>query len=486
MKKKLQLTEKDYRYLFENSSDAMWVHDLEGNFVDANKAFARLSAGTLEEWSKIKVKEHMTKETLELSREVKRKLLSGEEFEQPYAQRFTTKDGRIRLYQVSTSPVVIDGEVRGFQHVGRDVTEEKYAEKMLENIIDGSPVPMFVIDRQHLITHWNKAIELLTGFEREKITGTDKHWTPFYKNKRVTMADLVVDGASEEEINRVYHGRCRPSRLMNDTLESEGYFPGTGESGKWLLFNACPIKNEYGVTVGAIETIEDISEQKRLEENIRYYSQLVLRAQEDERKRIARELHDDTSSSILLLIRRLDALETSCPEVSEPVRWHLEKLRTQAVDVLEGLRRCAQELRPRILDDLGLVAAIEWITDDIENTDSIETDVKVSGEERPFDSEIQLMVFRIAQEALNNARRHSRATKISVSIDFTNEAVSITITDNGVGFSLPERIDDLASLGHLGIMGMSERAQLMHGSLDISSEQNKGTMVSFRIPVSVV
>ena len=97
MNTKFRLTEKDYRYLFENSNDAMWVHDLEGNLVDANKAFARLHGVSVDDWSQIKVKEYLSKETLALSREIKRKLLNNEEFEQPYMQRFTTTDGRIRL-----------------------------------------------------------------------------------------------------------------------------------------------------------------------------------------------------------------------------------------------------------------------------------------------------------------------------------------------------------------------------------------------------
>jgi len=481
MKPKFKLTEKDYRYLFENSNDAMWVHDLEGNLIDANKAFGRLHGVTPEDWSQIKVKEHLSKETLALSREIKRKLLSGEEFEQPYFQRFTTQDGLVLLYQVSTSPVVIDGEVRGFQHVGRDVTEEKHSEDMLIKIIDGSPVGIFVINKEHKVTHWNTAIESLTDIKRKDIIGTDKHWTAFYPRKRVTMADLAVDGASAETINQVYHGRCRQSLLMSDTLEAESFFSDTGVSGKWLLFYACPIKNDVGDIVSAIEIVQDITEQKRLEENIRFYSQQIMQAQEDERKRIARELHDDSSSSMLLLIQRLDALETSSPEVSGTLKQKLEDLRTQAVDVLDGLRRCAQELRPRILDDLGLVAAIEWIADDMEKSHSIDTEVKVTGQERSLPMEYQLMLFRITQEALSNVRRHAKATRVAIAIDFGNE-VCITVADNGIGFSLPDRIENLASQGHLGIMGMSERAQLMHGKLEIQSIPGNGTRLSIKVP----
>jgi len=483
MKEKFRLTEQDYRYLFENSSDAMWVHDIDGAFLYVNKAFERISGRSLEEWSSSKVTDFIDEKTLALSREVKRKLLSGEEFEQPYKQWFITKDGRALIFQVSTSPIIIDGEVKGFQHIGRDVTEEKHAEEMLSKIIDGSPVATFVIDKNHKVTHWNIAMELLTGISRDQMIGTDNHWRALYRTKRVTMADLTVDGISAGEIEKKYNGKFRQSRLMDGSYEVESFFSTTGEHGKWLLFNACPVKNENGEVIAAIETLQDITEQKKLQENIRFYGQLILRAQEDERKRIARELHDDVSSSMLLLIQRLDAIESgSSPRVSRSFGQSLEELRSQAVAVLERLRHCAQELRPRILDDLGLVAAIEWIADDMVKNQGIDTDVKVTGEEQALPLETQTLIFRIIQEALSNIRRHAKASEAIVNLEFKNDLITIIVSDNGKGFSLPERIEDLASTGSLGIMGMSERTQLMHGTLEIKSNPGKGTQVVVKIP----
>jgi len=484
MKTKFKLTEQDYRYLFENASDAMWVHDMKGYFLDGNKAFEKLSGYTLEELAGKNITEFLDDESLALAKEVRRKLLNGEELKKPYEQRFILKDGTTRIVKMSISPIIIDGEVKGFQHAARDITEEKRAEVMLSKITDGSPIPSFVIDKQHKITHWNTAIESLSGISSQKIVGTDEQWRAFYGGKRPTMADLIVDGASADEIEAYYKGKYEKSRLIDGAYEAADFFPALGEHGKWLHFTASPIRNEGGEIIGAIETLEDITREKQLQEDMHFYGQLIMRAQENERKRIARELHDDVSSPLLLLIRRLDAIVPSNrPKQSRVLKEELEILHGEAVEALDQLRRFAQDLRPRILDDLGLVAALEWMAEDMEKNYRISTHVEVIGTERDLPAEVQLQLFRIAQEALSNIRRHAEASTVVIKLEFADDSVTITVSDNGKGFEVPQRIEDLVSAGNLGIMGMSERARLLHGTLEIKSELGKGTLVVVKLPL---
>jgi len=484
METKFELTEHDYRYLFENASDAMWVHDMEGDFLDGNRAFEKLSGYTLEEWIGMNVTQFLSGESLALAKEIRRKLLNGGEFEQPYEQQFIRKDGIIRIVNMATSPVIINGEVKGFQHIARDVTEEKGAEEMLSKIIDGSPIPSFVINKQHKVTHWNTAIGSLSGISGQEIVGTDEQWRAFYTEKRPAMADLIVDGASPDEIEAYYRGKYKKSRLIDGAYEAEDFFPALGKYGKWLRFTASPIKNKGGEMIGAIETLRDITEEKQLQQNMRFYVQQVTRAQEDERKRIARELHDDVSPSLLLLIQRLDRITSDAqPRLSQPLRKSLEDIHSQAIEALEGLRCCAQNLRPRILDDLGLVAALEWMAEDLAKNQGIDTDVEVMGVERTLPAETQLLLFRIAQEALNNTRRHAQASKAMVKLEFGDNKIKMTVSDNGKGFVLPERVGDLASIGKLGLAGMQERARLLGGTLDVKSELGKGTQVIAKVPL---
>jgi len=392
METKFKLTEQDYRYLFENASDAMWVHDMQGNFLDANKAFEKLTGYTLEEWTGMNITQFLNDESLALAKKVRRKLLNREAIEQPYEQQFFLKDGLVRTVKMASSPVIIGGKVRGFQHVARDITEEKSVEEMLSKINDASPIPSFVINKQHKVTHWNAAMESLSGISTQKIVGTDKQWQAFYNEKRPAMADLIVDGASANEIEAYYQGKYEKSRLIDGAYGAEDFFPSLGERGKWLYFTASPIKDKSGEIISAIETLQDITEEKQLQENMRFYVQQVTKVQEEERKRIARDLHDDVAPPLLLLIQRLDAITSSTPRLSTSLKNKVEDLYTYATAALENLRRSAQDLRPRIIDDLGLVASLEWMAENFIKDYGIDTQVEVTGVPQDLLDEVPLLL----------------------------------------------------------------------------------------------
>jgi len=478
-----KLNEQHYRYLFENASDAMWIQDMDGNFVDANKACERLTGFSRRELLNKKAKEFLADQSLELAREVRYNLLHGREMPQPYEQHLIKKDGTYGIMKMSTSLVIIDGKPRGFQNVARDMTEEQRWQKILSIIIDGSPIASFVIDEQHKVTHWNTAIESLTGIKSQGIVGTDGQWRVFYAKKRPTMADFIVNGASPDEIKEYYHGKYKKSRLIEGAYEAEDFFPDLIGKGKWLRFTASPIKAD-GEVMGAIETLQDITEEKQLQENMHFYIQLITRAQEDERMRLSRELHDDVSPYLLLLTQHLDTLmPNGRSRQAQTLRTELEILRNKAVEALEHLRRCAQDLRPRILDDLGLVAALEWMADDMEKSYRIKASVELTGTERNLPAEAQLLLFRIAQEALSNTRKHSEASKALVRLEFEDDSITMLVKDNGKGFEVPKRIEDLAGIGKLGVMGMSERARLLSGTLKVMSAPGKGTQVIASLPL---
>ncbi len=137
----------------------------------------------------------------------------------------------------------------------------------LAQIVDGCSVATFAIDHAHRVTHWNRACVALTGIAAADIVGTDGHWRPFYPEARPCMADLVIDGGSEDAVLRYYGDkRCRRSPLLAGTYEAEDFFPNFGDGGRWLYFTAAPITDGRGRTIGAIETLQDITPQKRAQE----------------------------------------------------------------------------------------------------------------------------------------------------------------------------------------------------------------------------
>jgi len=224
-------------------------------------------------------------------------------------------------------------------------------------------------------------------------------------------------------------------------------------------------------------------ENARLYENMHFYIGQVTKAQEDERKRIARELHDDTAQALIDLSRRLDNLATSHERLSETVIERLEEFQELIDSILRGVRRFSRDLRPSVLDDLGLLPALEWLMANLVEEDGIKTELKVYGDRRRLPPEAELALFRIVQEAFSNVRRHSQASRVVTIVEFGEGRVRITVDDNGQGFELPGRTGDLATAGKLGLIGMHERAHLLDGTLTVRSEPGRGTTVTVDVSV---
>ena len=480
---RLAISERNYRQLFENASDAIWVHDLEGNIITANEAAGKLVGYSPEELKKMNVRKFLSEESLNLTSQIRQKLLEREAVEQPYEQRMIRKDRTEVILLLSTNLVTENGKPTGFQHIARDITEKKRAEEMLTKIINGSPIPTFAINKQHKVTHWNTALESLSGMKKDEVVMTDKQWVAFYTEKRPVMADLIVDGASADEIEVHYGDKGRKSYLIDGAYEAEDFFPALGEDGRWLHFTASPIKDSEGEIIGAIETIRDVTEARRMQDSLRYYLSQITKVQEEERKRIARDLHDDTSQALYALSRQVDNFTRDNVALTPDQATFLKELRQQLNNTLEGIHRFTQELRPPMLDDLGLSAALRWQVSDLEKRSGIEAELTVSGIERRCSAEVELMIFRIVQEALRNVEKHAQASRVEVTIEFDEDKTKLSVSDNGKGVELPQRIGDLASAGKLGLAGMEERVRLLNGTMKIESELGKGTRVMIEVPI---
>ncbi len=483
--KDVKLAKQNYEELLTNASDAIFIHDVDGNITLANKSCEKLTGYSISELTGKNISELLTPEAIHLGRQVRDTLLRGEEIKQPYDQYIIKKDGTQAIIRLATNLVIGDEKSIRFQHIVRDVTEQKRVEEMLTKIIDGSPVPTFAVNKQHKITHWNTALESLTGVKREDALGTDRQWVVFYREKRPIMADLIVDKASASEIEVHYRDKSRPSYLIDGAYEAEDFFPDLGKDGKWLYFTASPIKDENKEIVGAIETIQDITEAKRMQANLSYYLKEITIAQEEERKRLARELHDDASQQILLLTHGVDNLASKAERyLPQELRNELGRLYELSQQTYQGIKRYAQVLRPRILDDLGLLPAIKWLAEEIHNFAGIEIQVKTDTIP-PLPSETQLVLFRIVQEALNNIKRHSGASEANVDVNCQGNEVSVSISDNGKGFEVPKQLSDFAGQGKLGLTGMAERAHLIGGDLEVNSQVGKGTKIIVKVPAKL-
>ncbi|UCG10414.1 MAG: PAS domain S-box protein [Dehalococcoidia bacterium] len=336
-----RLFEEKYRELFESANDAIWIHNLAGNIVVANKACAALTGYSLKELSTIKSQNLFTKSCLDDINHARDLPLKNKVPGHLSEVKMIRKGKSEAHVQLSTNPVFSNGQVVGFQHIARDITE-----------------------------------------------------------------------------------------------------------------------------------------QKRMQENLRFYLHQITRAQEEERKRIARAIHDESVQSLASLTHKIEALAAKKRRLPEDVVKYLGGLCAETKGIMNGLRRFSHGLRPGVLDQVGLVSALELLAEELSSEQNISTGLEISGPERRLEPEAELALFRIAQEALSNVRRHSEAKKAAVKLLFTNRKVKLTIFDNGRGFRLPEVLGDLATEGKLGLLGMQERTRLFNGKFSVRSVVGQGTKVA--------
>ncbi len=195
---------------------------------------------------------------------------------------------------------------------------------------------------------------------------------------------------------------------------------------------------------------------------------------ENERKRIAREVHDDTIQSLILVAHNIERAAQAAGAHSA----HLDAARRQLIQTIDNLRQMIADLRPSVLDELGLVAAVESLCDDHPTMT-----FTVEGEVYPLDIAQELAIFRAAQEAIHNALQHADAAQVSVTLCYTPELVRLKVRDDGRGFALPSQLQEFALRGHYGLIGIRERIQHLGGTMTVESRPSGGTRLIVAVPV---
>lgn len=231
-------------------------------------------------------------------------------------------------------------------------------------------------------------------------------------------------------------------------------------------------------------TLQDLRSARQRQDELRGYASLVTRVQEEERRRLARELHDDTAQALIALSLGLDGLGRAMEKFDLPQKdldW-LASLQSMADHTLDSVRRACRDLRPSILDDLGLRAALEWLCDSSSNR-GVSSSFICSGAVRSTPPEAEIAIFRIAQEALSNVWRHSKATRVEVELKYLPEKLLLRIQDNGRGF-WPQQVTTVQpdSQSGLGLLGMRERAMLIGAELLIEARPGNGCTVILTLP----
>lgn len=450
----------DLRLVFEENNQPMWVFGPRG-IVAVNRAALEHYDYSRDEFFTMSAEDiEAPPDTSEPSPGTP--ALAAEGSESPrVGNRHQTKDGTVIDVELSSFPISFGGSpavlvcVLDVTYVKRTEAQTRYLDLLLATVTDA----VVASDDKFVLTAWNAAAESTYGRRADEVLGQPDALvfrTDFVGVERAeAVRQLVQTGR--------FHGELTHRRRDGKRIHIE--------SRAAALFDA------GGKRLGYVSVNRDITDRRNAEETIRALLNDVITAQEEERRRIARELHDETAQTLTSLLVGLAALAES-QELSQ-ARDAAGALRASVAVALDGVKRMARGLRPSILDDLGLEEALERLAAEVSRTVPFGVDLHFTGPRTPrLADAIEIALYRITQEALTNVGKHAAPRAVSILLHRSPNEVRLVVEDDGGGFD----VEGVRSGTQLGLIGMRERAHLIGGSMTVESSP-RGTTVCVSVPI---
>jgi PAS domain S-box-containing protein len=463
MEEALRKSRAELGLILEQMPCVLWTTDTELKIISVSGTRMNVIHSVPEDIIGQNIQNYFSDKLYQNLLEAHRKALSG-------ASQTCEFEWNAHIFQSTIEALKdVNGRITGVIGAAFDITERKQAEKTLQksekfnsSLLDKSPNPILVINADTSIGYVNPAFEKLTGFSARRTIGQKAPY-PWWNE-------------SHKPVDRFKKSLCKNSRKRETEFRKKN-----GDS-FWVDVTTIWIKNEDEPGYHLQDWV-DITEAKHLRENMEFYIMQISRIQEEERQRIAQELHEETLQSLAALCLATEAIIKSRElNPGDPAK-DLKELRGKINSVIEEVRRFSYDLRPGDLDYLGLTAALESLVEDM-NGKGIKTHLNITGQEKALSPDMQINLFRIAQEACSNIKKYSGAEEVNIGVQYSRKKIKLTIEDNGQGFQVPDRLTDFANQRKLGLIGMEERARLYGGFFSIQSEPKKGTRVSINLPMS--
>jgi len=464
-----------YKTLMETSADSIYVVDTDGDLQEANAEFLRRRGYSAAEVKGLNMADWDARWTREELKERMCKLVGGNAV---FEARHRCKDGSVFDAEVGATSVRIAGQELFFC-VTRDITERKQAERarheseerfrqLAENISEIFWVWTAVVGNAQCL-YVSPAYETIWGRSCESLYATPQSWREALHPKDREWVLAEIANLDIEKMNDLTYRIVRPDQSI-----------------RWIRDRIFPVRDVHGAVVRFAGIAQDITESKDAEEavrktnrQLRILSRRRIQEQEDERRRLSRELHDQIGQSLTAAKINVEALRST----KDPALVRRLDETAAILDQLLGqVRQISLDLRPPMLDDLGLVPALRSFVDEQGRRASVAVRFATENIPEKLDPEIQITCFRIAQEAITNAVRHAKATQLDIALRYKNgKTLQLLVRDNGIGFnarSAQAQADDL------GLIGMKERASLVGGRARIMSLLGKGTTISVSLPLT--
>ena len=349
---------------------------------------------------------------------------------------------------------------------GSDVPlEDRYA-LLIEAVQDYA---IFMLDADGKVSSWNPGAQRIKGYTHDEIVG--RHFSAFY---------------TEEDIAAGKPARELEIAAAQGHVEDEGWRVRRDGSRFWATVTISAVRDAGGALLGFAKVTRDMTDRMRLTELERAseVSAQVQITRENEQKRIARELHDDLGQQLTALKMSVALIEATLARKDETAHLvqQTHALQTEIDAMAMSLRRIAADLRPPLLDDLGLTAALEWLAEDFTKRYGVVATVHIDADDPPFNEFASTTLFRIVQEALTNVARHAAASRVRIELAHDGDRLSLDIEDNGVG----AKPCSPAGSTSFGLLGIRERVRQLHGTVSYISSPGAGFHISIRVPFASV
>ncbi len=461
-----------FRSAFDYAAIGMALVSPDGRWLRVNHSLCELVGYSEEELLAMNYQAITHPDDLAADLEYVRQMLDNEIRSYQMEKRYFHKLGHMVWILLSVSLLRDSkGKPRYFVSQIQDITEQKQAAEALREaeqeyreLFENAKDAIYVHDLDGRYTSVNPAAETLCGYSRDEILG--KSFTNFI---------------APEYLQPVHENLCRKLAEAGETTYEIEVIAKDGRRVPVEVSSRLIRKNGEAVVVQG--TARDITERKRAQEAMRSYSRRLIEVQEAERQNIARELHDEIGQ-VLTAVR----INLQSAQRSSGTENYLPRIEDSIVVVDEALKRVRElslQLRPSLLDDLGLTAALRWYADRYAQRTGfaveILSDCETGGRIR---RELETACFRIAQEALTNTARHTEATRVTVELKREKGNLMLLIKDNGIGFDIDPLFKNATAGAALGLRGMEERALAVGGQFEINSAPGQGTEVRVTFPLT--
>ena len=471
IEKSLRESQERHRIIFEGSRDAIFISSADGGILIANHSACQLTGYLADELRRLRIFDLYANVEPERHKDFFKRIWAGQSISGEV--RIVRKDGRTIFAEFSSRKIVFADKACAHT-IARDITARKKSEAALRRseakyreLVQNTNSIILRYDPLGRITFINEYARQFFDFSEHEILGMN------------ILGSIVPWKSSSGQDYRlmIVEFLKNPDRHPIQELENMR----RDGSRAWIAWNNTPVRDKNGRVFEILSVGVDVTQRKQAQRQVQSLTHQLIKAQENERLKISRDLHDHIAQDLSTLKISLETLFKDQPPV---IQKNVERLSEILHRSIASVRDMAYDLRPPGLDQLGLVKTLYRYSEDFSKANRLEIDFAAAGlEELSLEYETEINIYRLIQEALNNIKRHASATHVTIRLVASSPDIVIRIKDNGRGFNVNDRMKQALKEKRMGLQSMVERVHLLQGKINIQSRHDQGTYILIEIPL---